>query len=130
MENEDIKFGGSIKLNEYKKLNHYARRKLFVILHVAYFIVMFFVWLILVGGILGSTIFALIFTLILFTVIQIVVPFQIRGEYKSNQLLRSDVQYVVNRSGITQTRGVSKVFLDWNDFRSAFEYKDMFRILI
>lgn len=130
MENEAIKFAGSIELNEYRKLNFYGSRKRIIVVHAVYFVFIFCLSLIVTGQLIGSLIFSIAFTLILWLIIMFIVSHKVKGEYKSNQLMKQEIQYMVNHDGVTQIRGVSKMFYKWKELMCAYEYKDIFRIQI
>lgn len=130
MENEEVQFGGTLTKKEFYKLNSYVNRKRFFIAIAVYFTLLFLLYLLLFRHLFISIVRAVVFTLVLWLVLMIIVPLRVRKEYSSNQLIKQEVHYDVNRNEIIQMRGKSKVYYKWEDLNSAYEYKDMFRIHI
>lgn len=130
MKNEDVHCGGTLTWREFKKYNFYARRKLFTITSISFFIILFLLNMILFRQMLLSFTMAAVFALILWILITIIFPLKVRNEYSSNQLIKQEIQYDVTNDEVVQTRGKSKTFFQWEDFISAYEHKDMFRVHI
>lgn len=128
MKNEEVHCGGTLTWREFKKYNFYARRKLFTITSISFFFILFLIYIILFHKILISFTMAAAFALVLWILITIIFPLKVRNEYSSNQLIKQEIQYDVNKDEVVQTRGKSKTFFKWEDFISAYEHKDMFQI--
>jgi uncharacterized membrane protein (DUF485 family) len=131
-ENKGITFGGTLSAKEFIRYNFYHSKK---------FIILYF-WLILLmslgflgikfsgQGIALTLIGSLITVVIGIPIFCIVIYFRARKEFNSDQLIKSEIQYVANDDGINQKRGKSNSYFEWNDIISSYEDKELFRLYV
>ncbi|MCO7125450.1 YcxB family protein [Sporolactobacillus shoreicorticis] len=129
MEKEIIKFGGRLTYKEFKMFNYYHSKKIVRIGFLTLWITVFLINLTSMSWI-PSLIISSIIALLTMTLIKVLLNFRISKEFRSDQVLKKDAQFVVHGNGVTILREKSKTQYDWNDIISFQQYKELFLLYV
>ncbi|RCW66945.1 YcxB family protein [Saliterribacillus persicus] len=132
---KEISIAGTLSYADFKKYNSYHRRKI-VIGYFAFAFLAFFY--ILSNGITSNgvsvyplaAILSFVASATLTLILILLLGIRIRREFKSDQIIKNEISYVINNEGINQKIRRSNLFIDWSDLLVAKEDHDMFRLYI
>ena len=131
----EVYAAGTFTYEDYKKHNNYHQKKMVISFAIFAFLIGMIVfplnmsgsWIIIIPiFFVVSLIISAIGTLFLIGLLRL----RVRREFKSDQLIKNEIRYSITNEGINQQVKRSNSHLEWSDFISAFEHKDMFRLYI
>ncbi|WP_176557807.1 YcxB family protein [Sporolactobacillus terrae] len=129
MEKEVMKFGGRLTYKEFKTFNRFHLKRIVQISFITLWITVFLINLTNKSWIPSLTI-SLIIAILTILLIKILLNARVRKEFRSDQVLKKDAQFVVYDSGITILRENSKTHYDWTAISSFQQYKALFLLYV